>query len=148
MSQVLYGVISFCKIMLGLLIFLRIFPEKRWKQRWAAMLGWCVLGGVAAWQAWDSCHGFIPWLQIVLNGLLNAVIIKIFYRCRLWDAWIWNWLYDIGYTLPKMLFIIARGIYLDKGVDYLNIGGRQVLPECILCLFQLGIICFLLKLRT
>lgn len=143
MSQVLYGAISFCKIMLGLLIFVQIFPEKRWKQRWAAILGWCVLVNVAVWEAWDSCHGFIPWLQIVVNGLLNAAIIKIFYRCRLWDAWIWNWLYDIGYTLPKMLFIIVRGLYLDKGVDYLNVGGRQVLPECILCLFQLGIICFL-----
>jgi len=60
MSQVLYGAISFGKIMLGLLIFVQIFPEKRWKQRWAAILGWCVLVNVAVWEAWDSCHGFIP----------------------------------------------------------------------------------------
>lgn len=141
MSQVLYGVISFCKIMLGFLIFVRIFPEKRGNQRWTGIIGWCILAGLAVWQAWDSCHGFIPWLQIVIYGILNAAIIKIFYRCRFWDAWIWNWLYDIGYTLLKVPFIIVRGIYLDKGAVYLNVSGGRVLSECILCLFQLGIIC-------
>lgn len=143
MNQVLYGVISFCKIIFGFLLFFRMFPEKRWNQRWTGAAGWCVLIGLAVWHAWDSCRGFIPWLQIFLNGILNAAIIKIFYRCRFLDAWIWNWLYDIGYSLLKVPFIITRGIYLDKGIVYLNVSGGRVLSECILCLFQLGIICFL-----
>lgn len=143
MSQILYGVISFCKIMFGFLIFVQIFPEKRWNQKWAGEIGWCVLVGIAVWQAWDSCHGFIPWLQIVINGLVNATIIKMFYRCRLLEAWLWNWLYDIVYALLKVPFIIARGIYLDKGLAYLNVSGGRVLSECILCLLQLSIICFL-----
>lgn len=141
MIQVLYGVISFCKIMLGYLIFVRIYPEKRWRQRWVGILGWCVIAILAVWHAWDSCHGFIPWLQIVIYGIQDAAIIKIFYRCRFLDAWIWNWLYDIGYTLLKVPFIIVRGIYLDKGAAYLNVSGGRVLSECILCLFQLGVIC-------
>lgn len=143
MNQVLYGVISFCKIIFGFLLFFRMFPEKRWNQRWTGAAGWCVLIGLAISQAWDSCSGFIPWLQIFLNGILNAAIIKIFYRYRFLDAWIWNWLYDIGYSLLKVPFIIARGIYLDKGIVYLNVSGGRVLSECILCLVQLGIICFL-----
>ncbi len=143
MNQVLYGVISFCKIIFGFLLFFRMFPEKRWDQRWTGAAGWCVLIGLAVWHAWDSCRGFIPWLQIFLYGISDAAIIKIFYRCRFLDAWIWNWLYDIGYSLLKVPFIIARGIYLDKGIAYLNVSGGRVLSECILCLFQLGIIFFL-----
>ncbi len=142
MTQILYGVIGFCKIIFGFLLFFRMFPEKRWNQRWTEGAGWCVLIGLAIQQAWDSCHGFIPWLQILVYGIINAAIIKIFYRCRFLDAWIWNWLYDIGYSLLKIPFIIARGIYLDKGIAYLNVNGGRVLSECILCLFQLGIICF------
>ena len=142
MTQILYGVIGFCKIIFGFLLFFRMFPEKRWNQRWTEGAGWCVLIGLAISQAWDSRSGFIPWLQIFLNGIINAAIIKIFYRCRFLDVWIWNWLYDIGYSLLKIPFIIARGIYLDKGIFYLNVNGGRVLSECILCLFQLGIICF------
>jgi len=143
MSQVLYGVISFCKIMLGFLIFVRIFPEKRWKQKWVGILGWGILVICAVENAWDSCHGFIPWLQIIIYGIVNAVVIKLFYQSSFLDAWLWNWLYDIGYSLLKIPFIIARGLYLDKGVAYLNVSGGRVLPECILCLFQLGIIVFI-----
>ncbi len=143
MIQVLYGTISFCKIMFGILIFVRIFPERRWNEKWAGRLGWCILIGIAVWQAWDSCRGFIPWLQIVVYGILNAAIIKIFYKCRFLDAWLWNWFYDIGYSLIKIPFIIMRGICLDQGILYLNVTGGRVFSECTLCFFMLCIICFL-----
>ena len=130
MSQVLYGVISFCKIMLGFLIFVRIFPEKRWKQKWVGILGWGILVICAVENAWDSCHGFIPWLQIIIYGIVNAVVIKLFYQSSFLDAWLWNWLYDIGYSLLKIPFIIARGLYLDKGVAYLNVSGTNLFTLC------------------
>ena len=143
MIQVLYGTISFCKIMFGILIFVRIFPESRWNEKWVGRLGWCILSVCAIGNAWDSCRGFIPWIQIVLNGIQIAALIKIFYKCSFLDVWLWNWFYDIGYSLFKIPFIIVRGICLDQGILYLNVTGGRVFSECTLCFFMLCIICFL-----
>ncbi len=106
LNLTMYGVISFCKIIFGFLIFTHIFPEKRWDKRWVARLGWGIFFILAIDQAWDSCHGFIPWLQIVINGVLNASVWKVFYRCSFFEILIWNWGYDIGYSLFKVPFMI------------------------------------------
>ena len=60
-NLIIYGVISFWKIIFGFLIFTRIFTEKRWDKKWIERLGWGILTILAINQAWDSCHGFIPW---------------------------------------------------------------------------------------
>ena len=65
-NLIIYGVISFWKIIFGFLIFTRIFTEKRRDKKWIERLGWGILTILAIDQAWDSCHGFIPWLQIVV----------------------------------------------------------------------------------
>ncbi len=64
-NQVIYGIISFSKIIFGFLIITHIFPEKRWDKRWVEKLGWGIFIFLSIYQAWDSCHGFIPWLQII-----------------------------------------------------------------------------------
>lgn len=139
-NQVVYGIISFCKILLGFLIITHVFPEKRWDKRWVEKLGWGILVFVAMSQAWDSCHGFIPWLQIVLNGIVNAGILKIFYRCGFWEMLLWNWLYDIAYSLLKVPFMIIRGVYLRQGAAYVNVIGGRTREEIILCLLQVCVI--------
>ncbi len=133
-NLIIYGVISFWKIIT------RIFTEKRRDKKWIERLGWGILTILAIDQAWDSCHGFIPWLQIVVYGGMNAGILKIFYRCTFLEALLWNWLYDIGYTLLKMLFSIIRGVYLNQGATYVNVIGGRILEENVLCFFQLCVI--------
>ena len=139
-NLIIYGVISFWKIIFGFLIFTRIFTEKRWDKKWIERLGWGILTILAINQAWDSCHGFIPWFQIVFNGLLNAGILRIFYRCGFLEILIWNWFYDIGYSLFKMLFSIIRGVYLQQGAAYVNVISGRILEENILCFLQLCVI--------
>ena len=143
MIQAVYIAISFCKIILGVLIFYRIFPEKRWNGKGVLWLGGGVMVVLAAAQAWDSCHGFIPWLQIVINGVLNAVIMKIFLRCRLQIAIMWNWMYDIFYSLPKVPLMIIRGICLKRETLYINVLGGRVWTETVLCFFMVCSIYFL-----
>lgn len=139
-NQVIYGIISFSKIIFGFLIITHIFPEKRWDKRWVEKLGWGIFIFLSIDQAWDSCHGFIPWLQIVLNGIMNAGILKIFYRCGFWEILLWNWFYDIAYSLLKIPVMIIRGVNLHQGASYVNVTGGRTQEEIILCLLQVCVI--------
>ena len=143
MIQAVYIAISFCKIILGVLIFYRIFPEKRWNGKGVLWLGGGVMVVLAAAQAWDSCHGFIPMIQIFINGILNAFIMKIFLRCEFQIALLWNWGYDIIYSLPKVPLMIIRGVWLEEDVEYVNVQGGRVWSETILCFLLVCVICFL-----
>lgn len=141
-NQILNGVIVFGKNIFGVLIFVHIFPEKRWEKKCAGMLGWCILYTYAAISAWASSRQWISLTSMIMDGIVYACLLRIFYRCRFPDAWIWIWLYNIGYSLVKVPFMIIRGFYLDSPILFLNQDGRWGAPENLFCFFQLCAICF------
>jgi len=142
-NQIFNGVMAFGKNMFGMLIFVRVFPEKRWEKKCVWMLGWCIFTACAAISAWASSRQLISLACMIIGGIVNAGLLKVFYCCRYSDALIWLWLYDIGYSFIKIPFMLIRGIHISGVVSTLNQDRRWGVPGNLLCFFELCVICFL-----
>ena len=135
-NQIFNGVMAFGKNMFGMLIFVRVFPEKRWEKK-------CIFTACAAISAWASSRRLISLACMIIGGIVNAGLLKVFYCCRYSDALIWLWLYDIGYSFIKIPFMLIRGIHISGVVSTLNQDRRWGVPGNLLCFFELCVICFL-----
>ena len=89
--SIVYSMVMFGIIALGMGIFVRAFPEKRWENTTADITFLVMAGIVCGIEAWGSRTAFISTLQIVLYGVVNALILKVFYECNLFEAILWQW---------------------------------------------------------
>lgn len=128
-----YGVISFLLIVTGIAAYIRMFPKRRWNSRGAAVLFYCLMLGFSAVQAWDSTHGFIPYIQIVLNGILNSILMKVFYVCSFKTALVWMWLYNLVISFFKVPFLTCRGVSEGTNLINVNVLGGRTFGETTWC---------------
>ena len=79
MITICYGIISYIIIVIGLLVVLNIYPEKRWRSQIAYIIFYGIMAVLIAWEAQDSTRAFITDLQMIINPIINLFLIKIFY---------------------------------------------------------------------
>lgn len=142
-NNTIYCLISWFTIALSIVMFMHFYPEKRWNNRMLDILMWCIWGLMISVEAWDSQHGFIPWIQMVVYGILNAIILNIFYVCKYKTALMWLWFYNLCIAIFKIPILTIRGVLNNEDLYYANVLARRAISELICSLFLLGIGIFL-----
>lgn len=142
-DNAIYCVISWFTILLSMVSFIRFYPEKHRDSKIADILMWSILALVTVFEAWDLSHGFILWPQIVLYGVLNAAILKLFFNCSYLSALLWLWLYNICLSMAKLPFLTAMGIQQQARLDVVNVGERGEYGAIEISLVLLYIACHL-----
>lgn len=137
-NNVVYCIINWFIIAWSIGVYAQVFrDEKRWRYKAVQVLMWCVWIAVISAEAWDSQHGFIPWLQIIVNGILNSILLKIFYRCKFRVALAGVWFYNIAISMIKLPMVIGRGVWFQENAYWANVGNGRRIDEIILCGFIL-----------
>lgn len=139
LSTIVYGAISFLTILFGIIVFVHLFPEKRWMSEKMTVLFYCLVTIWSIAQAWDSIHGFIPYLQIIFYGVVNALIVKVFFDSSFLMSLAWVWMYTLIISFLKIPYLMMRGIYEEANLYAVNVGEGRLWSEGLWCLGLLSI---------
>lgn len=145
MITICYGIISYIIIVIGLLVVLNIYPEKRWRSQIAYIIFYGIMAVLIAWEAQDSTRAFITDLQMIINPIINLFLIKIFYDISFRSSLLWLWLYNMVTDLLRIPLLTIRGICKETDVMHTNVLGGRTYEECFWNLLIIVIFIFLCK---
>lgn len=132
LNTIIFCCLSFVTTCIGFWIFIKCFPEKRWKNKWCDLLLLVIFLFLAAVKAWDAQHAYISSLQILFYNFAIACLLKVFYKCEFRAALLWEYLYGFTIVIVKMPVLTARGVLENTSVR-VNIAERSIW-ENIWCL--------------
>ena len=89
MTTFLYGVTSYITIVIGLLVVLYVYPEKRWRSRAVYAVFYTVIAVLIAGEALDSTRAFVTDLQMIINPMVNLLIMKAFFDLSFRTSLLW-----------------------------------------------------------
>lgn len=132
LNTIIFCCLSFVLTCIGILIFVRCFPEKRWKNKWCDFLLLVTFVLLVGVQAWDAQHAYISFLQILLYNFFIACALRVFYVCDFAAALLWEYLFGFTVAILKMPVLTARGVVENTSIT-INIEGRNIW-EIVWCL--------------
>lgn len=133
-NTVIFCCLSFAITCLGFWIFIKNFPERRWKAKWAGAVFWIVFLIAGAIQAWDAQHAYIQALQIAFNSIVNGCILKAFYTCDFKAALVWELFYNITCSILKVPLITIKGVEKTENLLSVNVSDGRNFTENLWCL--------------
>lgn len=139
-NTVIFCGLSFATTSLGFWIFIRNFPDKRWKTAGMKILFWFIFLVIGTVEAWDAHHAFIPYLQIIFFSIINACFIKIFYTYDFKVILLWELIYNINSSLLKVPLMTIKGVLGNKNLLLVNVKESRSFIESIWCLVILLLI--------
>lgn len=144
MTTFLYGVTSYITIVIGLLVVLYVYPEKRWRSRAVYAVFYTVIAVLIAGEALDSTRAFVTDLQMIINPMVNLLIMKAFFDLSFRTSLLWLWLYNMITDLLRIPLLTIRGIYEKTDVMYTNVLGGRTYLECVWNLLIISLFIILL----
>ena len=144
MTTFLYGVTSYITIVIGLLVVLYVYPEKRWRSRAAYAVFYTVIAVLIAGEALDSTRAVVTDLQMIINPMVNLLIMKAFFDLSFRTSLLWLWLYNMITDLLRIPLLTIRGIYEKTDVMYTNVLGGRTYLECVWNLLIISLFIILL----
>lgn len=143
MTTFLYGVTSYITIVMGLLVVLYVYPEKRWRSRAVYAVFYIVMAVLLVEEALDSTRAFVTDLQMIIYPVQNLLIMKVFFDLSFRTSLLWLWLYNMMTDFLRIPLLIVRGIYEKTDVMYTNILGGRTYLESIWNLLIIALFIFL-----
>lgn len=132
-NNVIYCILNWVIIAVSIVVCMRFYREEEiWRGKAAKILMLCIWVVVISIEAWDSQHEFIPYIQVIVYGIWNAVIIKLFYRCEYSTVLTWLWFYNTIIMMIKTPMLVMHEVSEQKGSFYANIGNGRRTDEIIL----------------
>ena len=129
--DIVYGIISFFMNLLGIIMVIKVYPEKKRKSTIMEILFWMSMCSLLTVQSIESTRAYIADLQIVLYPIISMLVLKIFYDTSYMVTLVWMWAYHLVISFLRVPILTARGVYEKTDALQANVLGGRTFYECI-----------------
>lgn len=143
----LYAIISLFIIVMGLVLVIRQFPERRYRFKGVLLLEVLLLIFICLFETWDATHAYIQTIQIIFYSFINAAIITVFFVCRYVNALVIQLFFNISFAILKVPMLTLRGVLENKNMRLCNVILNRIFIENIWCLVIIIILLIVYKKR-
>lgn len=120
MNIVLCGIVVVLEMALGCGMFIRCYPERRFKNTFARIAEWVSFFIICGLYTVNDTLAFISNVMVVIVGILGCLHVFCFYRCKLHASFIWMQFYFIMMSLLRTPYVVARGMILECDLVHAN----------------------------
>lgn len=120
MNIVLCGIVVILEVTLGCCMFIRCYPERRFKNTFARAAEWVSFLIVCILYTWNDTYCFISNLAVIMIGFLCCLHVFCFYRCKYNVSFIWMQFYFIMMSLLRTPYVVVRGMILECDLVHAN----------------------------
>lgn len=99
--EIFYEIAIALSIGMGYLIFIEMFPTKRWETKWSRLAFWLALLIMCIVEMRIVKNVYIFSQGIILFPILEAAILWGFCKCQYQSAFLWMWFYQVAVAVVK-----------------------------------------------
>lgn len=124
MNIVLCAIVVILEVTLGCGMFIRCYPERRFKNSFARAAEWVSFFIICGLYTWNDTLGFISNLAVIAVSIMCCLHVFCFYRCKCNVSFIWMQFYFIMMSLLRTPYVVVRGMILGCDLVHANYGAK------------------------